>query len=232
MVSDMRQRWVDMRRFALLIGLVTGALVGLAVYWGSQLTGATLYALCGTVAGGVGALVFYAYSRTVRLTELTVSIPSFTDLTFAVTPSNEGVAWRLFVEAVTRISTQPLDQGTGVVREALDSHYALSQAVRTILLEARPTAGVGTTQTVEHLAVGMLNVQMRPFMAKWHARLSEWENANPNVPESQWPDDAQCRAELETMRLGLLDYIRGLGQLAGVRNVEVMLGRSDTAGPA
>src|ERR1700734_2991991 len=110
----MRQRWVYRRWFALLAGLLTGALVGLAVYWGSQLTGAGLYTLCGTVAGGVAAMVFYAYSRSVQLTELTVSIPNLTDLTFAVTPSNAGVAWRLFVESVTRISTQPLDQGSGV----------------------------------------------------------------------------------------------------------------------
>ena len=42
--------WWYTRWFALLAGLVVGGLVGLAVYWGSQLTGAALYALCGTVA--------------------------------------------------------------------------------------------------------------------------------------------------------------------------------------
>jgi hypothetical protein len=225
----MRQQWVYTRWFALLVGLLAGALVGFAVYWGSKLTGAALYALCGTVAGGVAALMFYAYWRTVRLTELTVSIPNFTDLTFAVTSSNEGVAWRLFVESVTRISTQPLDQGSGVIHEALDSLYVLFQSVRGVLLEARPTARVGSTPTVEHLAIGMLNVQMRPFMAKWHARLSEWEQRNPDAHESEWPENAQCRAEMETMRQGLLEYVRGLGQLAGVRNVEVMLGSADTA---
>lgn len=226
-MSGMRQRWVYSRWFALVVGLVIGAVVGLAVYWGSRLTGAALYALCGTVAGGVAALVFFAYSKTVRLTELTVSIPNLTDLTFAVTPSNEGVAWRLFVEASTRVSTQPLDRETGVVREALDSLYGLFQSVREILLQAGPTAGTGSTKTVEHLAIGMLNQQMRPFMAKWHARLAEWERANPDAPESQWPENAQCRAELETMRQGLLQYVEGLGELAGVRHIEVMLGRPE-----
>lgn len=98
----------------LIVGLAAGAIVGLAVFfWGSQLTGAALFALCGTVAGGIAALVIYAFARTVRLTELTVSVPNLTDLTFAVTPTNEGIAWRLFVESVTRVSTQPLEQGTG-----------------------------------------------------------------------------------------------------------------------
>src|ERR1700722_1534352 len=231
MVRGMRQRWVYMRWFALLIGLLTGALVGLAVYWGSRLAGAALYTLCGTAAGGVAAMVFYAYSRSVRLTQLTVSIPNLTGLTFAVTPSNEGVAWRLFVESVTRISTQPLDQGSGVIREALNSLYVLFQSVRSILLEVRPTAHVGSTPAVELLAIGMLNVQMRPFMAKWHARLAERGQKHPGSPQSEWPENAQCRAEMETMRQGLLEYVRGLGQLAGVRNVEVMLGGADTVEP-
>lgn len=232
MVSYMRHPRVSMRWFALFVGLVVGALLGLAVYWGSKLTNAALYTLCGTVTGGMTALVFFMYSRTVRLTELTVSIPNLTNLTFAVTPSNEGVAWRLFVESVTRISTQPLDERSGVIREALDSLYVLFQSVRKILLETRPTSGVDSAPTVEYLAIGMLNVQMRPFMAKWHPRLSGWEQSNPHTLESDWPENAQCRAEMEAMRQGLLDYVRGLGQLAGVRNVDVMLGETGTAPPA
>lgn len=223
-VSGKRRRLIYTRWFATLVGLAVGAVVGLTFYWGSRLSGAALYTLCGTVAGGAAALVYYAYSRTVRLTELTVSIPHLTDLTFAVTPTNEGVAWRLFVEAATRISTRPLEHGTGVVREALDSLYALFQSVRAILLNAQPTTGATGTQTVEHLAIGMLNTQMRPFMAKWHARLSDWEKDNPGASEARWPDDAECRAELETMRRGLLNYVRGLGQLAGVDDVDALLG--------
>jgi hypothetical protein len=226
----MRQKWLYTRWFALIVGLVLGALVGLAVYWGSRLTGAGLYALCGTVAGGVAAVVFYGYSRTVHLTELTISIPHLTDLTFAVTPTNERVAWRLFVESVTRISIQPLEEGTGILREALDSLYALFTSVRAILLEAAPTRRATSTQTVEHLAIAMLNLQMRPFMSKWHARLTAWEKENPDSPESAWPENAACRAELEQLRLGLARYVRGLGELAGVAEVGSLI--PDVAGSA
>ncbi|PRX22178.1 hypothetical protein CLV67_105355 [Actinoplanes italicus] len=224
----MRQRWVYTRWFALIAGLMIGAVVGLAVYWASTLTGVALYTLCGTVAGGLAALAIYTFWRSVHLTELTVSIPNMTDLTFAVTPSNEGVAWRLFVESSTRVATQPLDQGSGVIRETLDSLYSLFGSVRAILLEAGPTTTPGATQTVEHLALGMLNGQLRPFLSRWHPRLTTWEQSNPDTPESQWPENAACRAELETMRTGLLRYVRGLGELAGVGNIDVMLGRPDT----
>lgn len=217
-----RNLWYK-RWFALLVGLCVGALVGLAVYWGSHLTGVALYVLCGTVAGGVAALASFGYSRAIHLTELTVSVPHLTDLTFAVTPGNERVAWRLFVESVTRISVQPLDADAGFVREALDSLYLLFQSVRSILLEATPTGRPRGAQTVEHLAIAMLNLQMRPFMARWHPRLTAWQQANPDTPESQWPENAECRAELEHMRLGLLRYVRGLGELAGVADLGSLL---------
>lgn len=224
----MARRWLYSRWTALVVGLVAGALVGLAVYWGSRLSDAGLYTLCGTVAGGVAALVFYAYARTARLTELTVSIPHLTDFTFAVTPSNEGVAWRLFVESATRISAQPLASRTGVVREALDSLYTLFGNVREILLETQPTARNSGVQTVEHLAIGMLNVQMRPFLAKWHPLLTEWRRHNADAPESDWPRNEECREELEQMRKDMLQYTRGLGQLAGAQNIDAMLGTFPT----
>jgi hypothetical protein len=219
----MRHRWLYERWFAVVVGFLGGAAVGIAVYWGSHLSGAGLFALCGTVAGGVAALVFYGYSRTVHLTELKVSIPHLTDLTFAVTQNNEGIAWRLFVESATRISTQPLDDGAGIVREALNSLYTLFQSIRKILLEAKPTARTAGARTVEQLAIAMLNTQMRPFMSTWHARLAAWEKQHPDAPESAWPDNAECRAELETMRLGLLQYVRGLGELAGIADIDSLL---------
>lgn len=220
----MQQSWVYKRWFAVAIGLAAGALVGLAVYWGSRLSGLSLYMLCGTVAGGVAALAFYGYSRAVHLTELTVSVPHLTDLTFAVTPTNERVAWRLFVESVTRISSQRLEKDWGSVREALDSLYTLFISIRTILLEAAPTRRMTSIHTVEHLAISMLNLQMRPFMSKWHPRLARWEMEHPNAPDSEWPDNDACRAELEQMRLGLLRYVHGLGELAGVSDVDSLVG--------
>jgi hypothetical protein len=223
----MRMRWLYTRWFALVAGLVAGAVLGLVVYAGSQLSGAALYILCGTVGGGVTAFVYYTYTLTFRLTELKVSIPQFSDLTFAVTPSNEGVAWRLFVQAATRISVQPLEPEAGRVREALNSLYTLFQEVRGILLQARPTSRADRTQTVEHLAIAMLNKQLRPFMAKWHPRLLEWEQAHPGEPETAWPDNERCRDELQQMQVRLLEYIRGLGQLSGAREVDVLLGAAN-----
>ncbi|MEV6843782.1 hypothetical protein [Actinoplanes sp. NPDC051411] len=122
----MGRRWFHSRWSALVIGLAAGAIVGFAVYWGSRLHDAGLYTLCGTVAGGIAALVFWGFARRARLTELKLSIPYLTDVTFAVTPTNEAVAWQLFVQSATRISAQPMTEGTGIVRESLDSSTSCS----------------------------------------------------------------------------------------------------------
>ncbi|MEK8105565.1 hypothetical protein NKG94_11215 [Micromonospora sp. M12] len=50
-------RWRGSRWFHIALGLVVGAAVGLAVYVASRLTGPALFALCGTTAGGVAAVV-------------------------------------------------------------------------------------------------------------------------------------------------------------------------------
>jgi hypothetical protein len=216
----MRRSWVHSRWFAVIAGVVMGGAAGLAVYQGSRLSGQALFVLCGTTAGAVAAVVFSGYARTVRLTEMTVSVPQFSELRFAVTPTNELVAWRLFVESVTRISVQPLDADSGIVREALSSLYALFQTVRQVLTETQPSRRTGGKPTIEHLAIAMLNNEMRPFMAKWHARLSRWEKTNPGVGEQEWPENSQCRAELEDLRLRMLTYVAGYGELARVPNVQ------------
>jgi len=216
----MLMRWRGSRWFNIALGLVVGAAVGLAVYLASRLTGPALFALCGTTAGGVAAVVASAYSRKFQLTEVTVSVPQFSELKFAVTRDNKQTAWRLFVEAVTRVSGQPLATGTGHIREALTSLYQLFAITREILGQVTPSIRTTGRPTVEHLAIAMLNNELRPFLSTWHPRLRAWEQANPDGPESAWPDDERCRAELAAMQRRLLRYVEGLGELAQVPNVE------------
>src|SRR5205814_10678894 len=98
--TPVRWAWMRNRWAAIILGLLVGAGVGFAVYQGSRLTGPGLFVLCGTTAGGVAAIVIQGYARTVRLTEITVSVPQFSELRFAVTQNTKQVAWRLFADAI------------------------------------------------------------------------------------------------------------------------------------
>ncbi|MGY0007549.1 hypothetical protein [Micromonospora sp. I033] len=226
----MRLDWLRTRWLNIALGLTIGAIVGLAVYLGSRLTGPALFALCGTTAGGVGAVVASGYSRFFQLAEVTVTVPQFSELRFAVTRDNKQVAWRLFLEAVTRVSGQPLATGTGLLREALSSLYQLFGITREVLGQATPSARAPGRPTVEHLAIAMLNNELRPFLSKWHPRLRQWERSHPEDLESEWPEDAECRAELAAMQRRLVRYVEGFGELAQVPSLkDVMQGVLDGA---
>jgi hypothetical protein len=215
--------WAYRRWVSVIIGLAVGAVAGLAVYQGSQLKGQSLYILCGTTAGGVAATVIYGFRRSVQLAEITLSVPQFTSMKFAVTKTNRVVAWKLFVEATTRVSLQPLGAEAGVLREAMTSLYLLFTNTRQTLAAAEPSIKAGDTPTVEHLAIAMLNKELRPFLATWHPRLRAWELEHPEAPEKDWPANAQCRQDLAGVQRNLIRYTASFGELSGVSNIREIL---------
>ena len=122
-------------------------------------------------------------------------------------PADQDAAFDLYVELLTRITTQPLPDDQGVEKAALDSIYALFSLTR----EAIKSHGRGCTEFAK-LAIVILNQIVRPFTAKWH-RLSESGALN---------DPTQCqqfRKELTELQAKLLTYTRMLADLAGVEDL-------------
>ncbi|MFI6319421.1 hypothetical protein ACIBG8_17955 [Nonomuraea sp. NPDC050556] len=202
---------------------VIGGVAGLAVFELASLGGRAVFVATGVLAGLAAAGGLGFYQRSARLTEVRVSVPQLSELTFVVNDESRQVAWRLFVETVTRVSTQPLDDDDGLVREALGSLHGLFVTTRDTLKSTRPSAPVPGGQTVEHLAITMLNKVLRPFLSTWHPRLSEFERANPRTAESAWPDALACRAELRAVQADLYGYAMGFARLAGVREPETIV---------
>lgn len=207
----------------LLVAALAGTAAGFVVYQLTRLSGLPLFLLTGAIAGTAAAAVLQAYRRTARLTEVKLTIPQVSVLTFAVNDDARQVAWKLFVETATRVSTQSLGQEEGLIREALSSLYSLFVTTRDLLKEARPSVAVPGRKTVEHLAIAMLNRELRPFLAKWHPRLREFESAHPDRPESEWPENAACRAELRRVQRDIHSYALNFARLAGVTEPELVL---------
>lgn len=202
---------------------VLGALIGLVVFTVARITGRNLHVIVGGVAGVGVALVLQQYWRTAQLTEVTITVPQVSELKFVVNNEARQVAWKLYVETVTRVSTQPLTDEEGFIREALTSLYGLFATTRDTLKESRPSVPVSGGQTVEHLAVTMLNHELRPFLSKWHPRLRAFEQAHPDSQESAWPDNAACRSELRHVQVHLVDFALGFARLAGVRDAKTAI---------
>jgi hypothetical protein len=206
-----------------VVGMVAGALAGLAAFGISRLTGAAFYVLVGALAGAAAAYVFRSYIGRARLTSLKITVPQVSELTFVVDDEARKVAWRLYIEAATRISTQSLTDGGGNLREALTSLYGLFATTRESLKAGRASSAVASGgHSVEYLAITMLNRELRPFLSTWHPLLREFESANPAGPESSWPHNAKCRQELDRVRTNIIEYALGFARLAGVRDAEAM----------
>jgi hypothetical protein len=156
-----------------------------------------------------------------KLTRVVASLPfGLGSFEWEADETERRAAWALYVELVTRVAVQRLGENEGLLREVLNSLYTLYPTTRGILKDAGPSAGA-TLDSVGGIALAVLNRGLRPFTSKWHPRLEAWEalcapNASIRDHERQWPEAAQMRAELATLRNELDIYAQALAQIAGV----------------
>ena len=131
----------------------------------------------------------------------------FASAEFSPIDDDRTAAWDMYVELLTRISTQPLQLESGDEKRALDSIYSLWGITREILKQKGRTA-----EQFSRIAIIVLNQVIRPFTAKWH-KLS-LENAFDN------PEMCQVfRKDLQDTQESLNAYTRLLADMAQVEDL-------------
>ena len=88
---------------------------------------------------------------------------AFLELEWNPSEPDKDAAWDLYIELLTRITTQPIADDDGGEQTALESIYSLFPTTRSVIKEN----GRGCVEFTK-LAVVMLNQKVRPFTAKWH----------------------------------------------------------------
>lgn len=161
--------------------------------------------------------------RQLNLESVDVKVPFLGTMKVSLSDAHRMVGWKLFIELSTRVATQPLVEGEGRLREALDSLYSLFQLTRSELKNMSPSPLPVTkgSYTVESYAVRMLNDGLRPMLRRWHPRLLNWEKQN--LAESEWPLAKLCREDLEKTRQIVLAYTWGLAEMLKVADLENLL---------
>lgn len=223
----MNQNSRERRLFLILgtLGLLAGAVVGAAVYESLHLKGVWPALLTGSFFGLAAGLIlaWAAPSRLwtrLELSEAKVVIPHLGEVKFVLDREQQKVAWKLFVEIITRVATQPLAEGQGLAREALDSLHGLFGTTRTLLAGMNPSP-LGEGFTVEQLAVLMLNRELRPFLSEWHPGLKRFEEESAAAKTcGVWDREAELRRELNGLSQRLLAYGRSFGHLAEVKGLD------------
>lgn len=113
-------------------------------------------------------------------------------------------AWDMYVELLTRVTTQYLAPDEGDETTALSSVHQLFPLTREILRKHGSGAG-----KFAMIAIPVLNQVIRPFTAKWH-RLS-LAKAFDDAGQRQ-----RFRQELAELQTVLSAYTRALGALANI----------------
>ncbi len=96
------------------------------------------------------------------MTSLKLKSP-FLEMEWSPKQPDRDAAWELYVELLTRITTQPLRENDGDELTALNSVYSLFAITRSTI-KSHGKECIEFTK----LAVVVLNQIIRPFTAKWH----------------------------------------------------------------
>ena len=129
------------------------------------------------------------------------------DIELSFEEADKDAAWELYVEMLTRITTQALPSKKGDEQTALDSVYSLFPTTRKIL-RRRGRKTIAFTK----VAIPVLNQIVRPFTAKWHKE--SLAGAFKDKAKRK-----EFRNELKNLQEMLQNYNRMLAEIAEVEDL-------------
>jgi len=139
------------------------------------------------------------------MTSLKIKTP-FLDMEWKPQDEDKNAAWELYIELLTRITTQPLEETHGDEETALKSIYTIFPLTREVIKK-------NGRHCIEFtkIAIVVLNQIIRPFTAKWHR----------HSVQGAFSDESKCkifRQELSQLQSNLNVYTKMLGDMAGVED--------------
>jgi len=140
------------------------------------------------------------------MTSLKVKTP-FLDMEWKPRDEDKAAAWDLYIELLTRITTQKLGDNHGDEKTALTSVFSLFSITRNVM----KNNGRNCIEFTK-IAIIVLNQIVRPFTAKWHG-LSV---------NGAFDDQKKCeefRSELAELQRVLIIYTKMLADMAGVEDL-------------
>ena len=142
--------------------------------------------------------------------------PLFLQMEWTPKAADKNAAWALYIELLTRITTQPLPIEHGDEKTALDSVYSLFATTREVIREYGPEC-INFTK----IAIVVLNQVIRPFTAKWHRKsiAGDFEDETERTV---------FRDELAALQAELRKYSRMLADIAEVEDLTDLEDTEDT----
>ena len=134
---------------------------------------------------------------------------SFLEMEWTPKDADKDAAWELYVELLTRVTTQALNSGEGTETAALASIHSIFKTTREVL----KTHGRDCIQ-FSKVAIVILNQIVRPFTSKWHPRIEESSLDNASI--------TVFRNDLADLQKKLIAYTHMLSEIAGVEDITAL----------
>ncbi len=139
------------------------------------------------------------------MTSLKIKTP-FLDMEWKPQDEDKNAAWELYIELLTRITTQPLAQTHGDEETALKSIHTVFPLTREVI-KSNGRHCIEFTK----IAIVVLNQVIRPFTAKWHKLSMNGAFSNPESCND-------FRQDLKELQSVLIIYTKMLGDMAGIED--------------
>lgn len=140
------------------------------------------------------------------MTSLKIKAP-FLEMEWNPQDEDKAAAWELYIELLTRITTQKLDESHGDEKTALTSIFSIFSITRDVM----KNNGRHCIEFTK-IAIIVLNQIVRPFTAKWHGLSVNGAFDDPSKCE-------EFRQELVELQRVLRLYTKMLADMAGVEDL-------------
>jgi hypothetical protein len=151
-------------------------------------------------------MTFQKFLENWDMTELELDM-KFLKMKWAPQTADQNAAWELYVELLTRITTQALPAEYGDEKTALDSVYSLFPTTREIIKQNGKDC-----INFSKIAIPVLNQIVRPFTAKWHRACLTGDFKRPDRCR-------EFRDDLSHLQDKLTKYARLLAGIARVEDI-------------
>ncbi len=186
------------------------------------------------LVGGASVYFLNKLFRRLRYPSYSVSVGLPFNLgsrTYDTTPWDRIVAWKLYVQLVTRKAALPFDENYDLISEVYDSLFAIFGVTRDLLLQLPPHE-FEREDGVAPLLLRVMNDGLRPHLTRWQSDFRKWwgeaVDARENVDKSpqeiqrQYPHYTELVADLRQTNTELSKLTDELLSIARARKQKVI----------
>lgn len=147
-------------------------------------------------------------------------------ISYKIRPSHEtvNVAYKAWVEIITRKVGLPFDEQHDVIEEVYNSWYVLFGIIRE-LTKTIPAENFGTCEDTKKLVDSLttvLNDGLRPHLTRWQAKFRAWykhasdekRGLSPQDIQKQFPEYEKLIKDLKRVNLEFMAFAANLRKLA------------------